>query len=72
MSNKTETLEAVIKDLEQKVNPKSIKEGLEKLAIASVTKDSSILLGPIQNGAKEFEERVGRPITYSEMRQMWG
>lgn len=68
----TERLEDVMKDLEQKVNPKSDEEGLIQLNKAIETNDASVLLAPIQAGAKEFEQRVGRPMTYSEMRAMWG
>jgi hypothetical protein len=67
-----EKLEDVMKDLEQKVNPKSAVEGLSQLEKAVQTKDPSILLAPMQKGAKEFEEKVGRPMTYGEMRAMWG
>ena len=70
--NQKEKLEDVMKDLEKKVNPKSIKEGISKLATAVATNDLSGLLGPMERGSKEFEERVGRPMTYSEMRSMWG
>ena len=69
---KKESLEEVMKDLEQKVNPKTIQEGITKIAISTATNDPSYLLVPMQNGAKEFEQRVGRPMTYSEMREMWG
>jgi hypothetical protein len=73
-SNKktTESVEIVMKDLEKKINPKSAIEGLAKIECALTSKDPSFLLVPMQNGAKEFEERVGRPMTYSEMREMWG
>lgn len=67
-----EKLEDVMKDLEQKVNPKSAVEGLTQLATAVQTNDPSILLAPMAQGAKEFEERVGRKMTYGEMRAMWG
>jgi hypothetical protein len=67
-----EKLEDVMRDLEEKVNPKSVAEGLTKLVTAVKTNDPSILLNPMQAGAKEFEARVGRPMTYSEMRMMWG
>jgi hypothetical protein len=67
-----EKVEDVMKDLEKKVNPKSIQEGISKLATAVATNDLSGLLGPMERGSKEFEERVGRPMTYSEMRSMWG
>jgi hypothetical protein len=70
--NPNEKLEDVMRDLEEKVNPKSVTEGLSKLDISIKTKDPSILLNPMQAGAKEFEERVGRQMTYSEMRAMWG
>jgi hypothetical protein len=67
-----ENLEDVMRDLENKVNPKSLNEGVIKLVTAVQTNDPSILLNPMQLGAKEFEERVGRPMTYGEMRAMWG
>jgi hypothetical protein len=67
-----EPLETVIKDLEKKVNPKSSEEGLKQLGDAIRNNDMSSLLAPMQDGAKEFEERVGRPMTYGEMRAMWG
>jgi hypothetical protein len=69
---KTESLEEVMKDLEKKVNPKTIQEGISKIAISTATKDPSFILAPMQNGVKDFEQRVGRPMTYSEMREMWG
>ena len=65
-------LEDIMRDLEKKVNPKSSVEGIEKLSKALQTNDASILLAPIAEGAKEFEEKVGRKMTYVEMRLMWG
>jgi hypothetical protein len=70
IDGKKESLASVMKDLEEKVNPKSVEESIKMLATAC--KDPSIILNPLQAGAKEFEERVGRPMTYSEMRAMWG
>jgi len=67
-----ENLEDVMRDLENKVNPKSLNDGLTKLVTAIQTNDPSILLNPMQAGAKEFEARTGRQLTYSEMRMMWG
>jgi|LakMenEpi03Aug12_release.lakeMendotaPanAssembly.Ray.scaffolds.fasta_scaffold1522993_2 hypothetical protein len=67
-----ERLEDVMRDLEEKVNPKSAVEGLTKLVTAVEKKEPSILLNPMLAGAKEFEERMGRPPTYAEMRGMWG
>ena len=71
-TNIKETLEDVMKDLEYKVNPKSIEEGLKSLATSITLNEPSIILAPIEAGIKEFKERVGRPMTYSEMRMMWG
>ena len=67
-----ETLQDVMKDLEQKVNPKSVAEGINILTTINKTNDQSILLKPMQDGANEFKKRVGRNMTYSEMREMWG
>jgi hypothetical protein len=68
----TESLETVLKDLAERVNPTTLAEGLNRLAVAIEMKDSSNIMEPMREGAKEFEERVGRPMTYGEMRQMWG
>ena len=71
--NKNEIdIETVMKDLEKKVNPKSLQEGISQLNNAVKMNDPSILLGAMKEGAKEFEDKVGRRMTYSEMRSMWG
>lgn len=70
--NPKEQLEDVMKDLEQKVNQKSVAESISQLATSIQTNDPSILLAPIVQGATEFEARVGRQMTYGEMRAMWG
>lgn len=38
--------------------------------IASST--SNFIQSTLATGAKEFEAKAGRPMTYSEMRAMWG
>lgn len=70
--NTNQNINAIMKDLEYKYNPKSIGEGFNMLANASQTKNPNIITNSLNMGAKEFEERVGRPMTYSEMRAMWG
>jgi Ca2+-binding EF-hand superfamily protein len=78
MDNNTSTnvnkndLETVMKDLEQKVNPKSLQEGISRLNDSVKMNDLSILLEPMIAGSKEFESKIGRRMTYSEMRSMWG
>jgi hypothetical protein len=42
------------------------------LAKAIETNDASVILEPMKAGADEFEKRTGRPMTYTEMRSMWG
>lgn len=39
---------------------------------ANTEKSMKVLKNLMANGAKEFEERTGRPMTYSEMRAMYG
>jgi len=70
--DKKERLEDVMADLEQKVNPKSVADGASILLKAVRTNDEKGILAPIQSAAKEFEERVGRPMSYCEMRMMFG
>jgi hypothetical protein len=70
--DKKERLEDVMADLEQKLNPKSVAEGVSILLKAVRTNDQKGILAPIQSAAKEFEERVGRPMSYCEMRMMFG
>jgi hypothetical protein len=72
MSDQQSSVEEVIKDLEQKVNPKSIQDGIALMGVALKNNNSTILVEPMKKGAEEFKERVGRNMTYSEMRAMWG
>jgi hypothetical protein len=70
--DKKETLDEIMADLANKVNPKSVAEGIAMVTEAAASKDPSTILGPMASGAKEFEERTGRRMTYMEMRMMWG
>ena len=63
-----EILEEIMKDLEYKVNPKSIKDGLNLIDTNNVNKT----MGPMIAGTKEFENKVGRRMTYGEIRETWG
>ncbi len=38
----------------------------------ALQKSTDTLMGFMQAGNKEFEERTGRPMTYAEMRSMYG
>lgn len=62
----------IMSEISNKYNPKSVEEGTNILISAVMTGDSSSIMAPIINGANEFEQRMGRPMTYSEMRSMFG
>jgi hypothetical protein len=69
---KDEKVEEIKKELEKKVNPKSIQNGISKLTTSVLNNDNSILLDPMKKGSEEFKLKTGRNMTYSEMREMWG
>lgn len=58
---------AVIKDLESQQIPV-----IQKAMATPINQAGDILMGFMSNGAKEFEKRTGRPMTYGEMRAAWG
>jgi len=68
----TESVNNIMNEISNKYNPKSAEEGANILISAVMTGDSSGIMAPIINGANEFEQRMGRPMTYSEMRSMFG
>jgi|APCry1669189665_1035243.scaffolds.fasta_scaffold95168_1 hypothetical protein len=65
MDKKTE--QKIKDDLEKKVNgaiPEIMKKDMNDAGKAFVD--------TMNAGAKEFEKKIGRPMTYAEMRAMWG
>jgi hypothetical protein len=68
----SESVNKIMNEISNKYNPKSVEEGANILISAIMTDDSSGIMAPIINGANEFEQRMGRPMTYSEMRSMFG
>ena len=65
-----------LKELAELIELKKIKIKLEKEGIENVKKLTPILEKDltqiIKNGEKEFVEKFGRNMTYSEMREMYG
>jgi hypothetical protein len=59
----------VMKELENKVNKKSVEICNEGKSAFDTMKQLSDLM---KCGTEEFELKLGRPMTYAEMRQMWG
>jgi hypothetical protein len=66
--------EDVIRDLEQKGYVETAKALPNILsddkAVAATAGEQ--LIGFMTAGAKTFEEKTGRPMTYAEMREAWG
>lgn len=60
--------------MEKALKDKLEKEGEEKAkkALANPKATSDTFLNIIKEGAKEFEQKTGRPLTYSEMRNLYG
>ena len=52
------------------VNPVNIITG--KAESKQIPDSTNLLVNIMQKGANEFEKKVGRPMTYSEMREMYG
>ena len=52
------------------VNPINAING--KVTKTELEKSQETLMSIMKRGADEFESKVGRPMTYSEMREMYG
>jgi len=86
MSKETDNINEIKKIIENKTEKKlltAIKSGkiADPIKIISnpisynndsINNSSKILIGIMKEGANEFEKKVGRPMTYSEMREMYG
>jgi hypothetical protein len=59
-------LQTIMKNIESKVNPKTLSEGVKLLS------KPDELVSRMQSGANQFTEQTGRLMTYSEMREMYG
>ena len=73
---KYEASESVIADLEKKGYEQAVKAApiiVDTNAKMETVQDAGqILMNFMQDGAKEFEERTGRKMSYAEMRAAWG
>ena len=59
-------LTQIMDNISNNVNPKTMQEGLELL------NKPDELIARLQSGADQFQAQTGRPMTYLEMRQMFG
>lgn len=65
-SNNSNNLTQIMNNISNNVNPKTASEGL---ALLSKPDD---LIARLQSGSDQFQAQTGRPMTYSEMRAMFG
>ena len=75
-STKSTTLEPNLQKTMEEIEKKTEKK-VEKLRFDNTTfqpeKDlGNTLIDIMKEGSAEFKEKTGRPMTYSEMRQMFG
>ena len=59
-------LNQIMDNISNNVNPKTMQEGIQLL------NKPNELIARLQSGADQFQAQTGRPMTYSEMRQMFG
>ncbi len=62
----TPNLGQIMNNISVNINPKTSEEGLKMLC------NPDEIISRLKEGSKQFEKQVGRQMTYSEMRQMFG
>ena len=72
IESKTENMVLLGYKTGQLVTPDKIITSTCKPSNEQLQGSIQLLQGIMQQGSNEFEKRVGRPMTYSEMRQMYG
>ena len=60
----------IMNEIENKTAAKVM--GFKQKSFESNSQAQNTLIGIMQQGADEFKEKMGRNMTYSEMRQMYG
>ena len=76
MSSNT-SLEEIKTNIEKKTEKKVLEGYLTgKISIiqdkTKIQENQDVLINIMQQGANEFKAKTGRPMTYSEMREMYG
>jgi hypothetical protein len=77
VSKNAEGVTATVKEPSAEFMAKLEKEGMEKLAAVQKATNSIIppeksLVGIMQAGFDQFKKETGRPMTYGEMRDLYG
>lgn len=73
--NKQPNVKEIIKDIEIKTEKKvinNIQTGDIKIPPTDDESTEKILKNIMKDGANEFKEKMGREMTYGEMREMYG
>lgn len=71
MSNQKAILKSVMKTLEAK-GEQQVRELMKSNNNNNNVDAGNSLLNIMKEGGKEFEQKMGRPMTYAEMRNMYG
>ena len=75
MSSQESNIKKVMEEIETKTEKKIERLFLNKDPIYEIKTNQKLgdtLVNIMSEGAEEFKEKTGRPMTYSEMRQMYG
>jgi hypothetical protein len=54
------------------VNPLDLVNKKDDVSKTKIDDSEKLFINIMGSGAKEFNEKVGRQMTYGEMREMWG
>jgi hypothetical protein len=75
MSSQESNIKKVMEEIETKTEKKIERLFMNKDPIYEIKTNQKLgdtLVNIMSEGAEEFKEKTGRPMTYSEMRQMYG
>jgi hypothetical protein len=61
-----------IKSVMKTLETKGEQQVKNMVSTGNINEDRNKLINIIKEGGKEFEEKMGRPMTYAEMREMYG
>jgi hypothetical protein len=61
-----------IKSVMKTLETKGEQQVKNMVSTGNINEDRDKLINIIKEGGKEFEEKMGRPMTYAEMRDMYG
>ncbi len=53
----SESADKVMNNISTKYNPKTVDEGVSKVAVSTVLNKPEVILSPIHSGAKEFKNK---------------